>query len=132
MALESSAIAQLEDHGARLRDLESNHAEFGAQLATNTVKLDQLTRTVEIGMDSIGRKFDDFASSTRTQLERQGGVIETLEQLEQERLTRAKDANARRDRRRTQLRTYVGPLMIAAASILGKEGAMLIWHHFHP
>jgi hypothetical protein len=122
--VDASALAQIEDHGARLRELEGNHADFSAQLATTSVELRQLTRTVENGMDAIGLKFDAFTASTQTEMSRQGTIVDALDAIEKGRL-------ARSARRGAALRTFIQPLMIAAAGVGVKELFALVWRHFH-
>lgn len=121
---DASALAQIEDHGARLRELESNYADVASQLAANSVQLSSLTSTVENGMESLGQKMETFTSSTQVEIKRQGTIVDTLDKIE-------KDRVERHVRRRNALRTYIQPFMIAASGVMAKELGVLLWRHLH-
>jgi len=112
----------IDSHEERLKSLEGHRSEVAGQLAAQTVQLGFLSDTIEKGLADLGERLEQFAAPIAKQV---SDVVSTVDGLQKAESVRS----GRRQERTALVKKIVGGLSVAAAGILGKEGAMWIWHH---
>lgn len=112
----------LDSHEERLKVLEENRSDVASQLAAQTVQIRYLGQAIEEGLAEVGKKLEGFAAPISKQVQEVVATVEGLQTAETAR-------KARRDERSAFMKKVGGAIALAAAGILGKEVAVLIWHH---
>ncbi len=118
---ESDAL--LEDHSDRLGRLEGNYTEVAAQLASQSVQIDQLGKDVAGGVQSLSTKIDVVFAPLKLVDDKIAGHDGRLKVLEEA-------DKIKRERRKT-IRMVMMAGILAAAGAAGKALFDLLWPHIH-
>lgn len=121
----TEADAVVEDHSARLRDIEGHYTEVASQLATQSVQIDQLSKDIKIGVGSLSQKMDDLTGPLKIVSD---SVDEHRDQLKK--LQDAEDARTKAKSERSRaVKKWAFAVIVAGAGFFGEKGASWLWDH---
>lgn len=112
----------LSDHSDRIGKLEDNYTEVSAQLAAQTVQIDQLGKDIANGVHSLSTKIDVVFAPLK--------VVQSDLDAHKDRLEELEKSDGVRKERKKAIRTGLAGVLVLGLGAVAKEAGLWIWVHW--